>query len=121
MSLNEKHANDLYSAPALFGRVKTNDVFDGIFLFRYCPTPLRPSKRKRVKLLSSSSIPSSLHSSPKVKPARFDAMAAVLSGVHPSGIIRDDVDVSPRMQSLIIFALPAVSYVAIGTIPLDLR
>ena len=130
ISLSEKQARLLYSAPALFGNVNTRDVFEGIFLFRYCVTPRRPRRRKRVKLESSSSIPSSLHSRPNVTPARLDAMAAVLSGVHPSGIPRvppppppttPSPPPPPFRQSRIILALPAVSYVGLGTIPLLLR
>ena len=84
-------------------------ALDGMFVFKYCNTLLRPSNKNLVKLESSSSIPCSKHFKPYVIPAKSDAIAAVFCGVQPVGN-RSGADAS-------ILELPAVSLSGIGVSP----
>jgi hypothetical protein len=54
---NAQHNAVDSNVPGESGKVKTMEVLDGIFLFKKRTTSLRASKRNRVKLVSSSSIP----------------------------------------------------------------
>ena len=63
-SLRDIDCSKIESAPAVLDSVNTTDVFEGMDFVRYWTTPLRPSNKKRVKLVSSSSTPLARQFSP---------------------------------------------------------